>query len=42
MRGNNGQRIATHYGVSPGAIKRANNMTSNNVMLGQPLPIPPT
>lgn len=33
--------IAARYGVSASAIKRANNMTSNNVMLGQTLTIPP-
>ncbi|OON41787.1 N-acetylmuramoyl-L-alanine amidase [Izhakiella australiensis] len=32
--------IAAHYGVSPKAIMQANNMKSQNVMLGQTLKIP--
>ncbi|KYP97307.1 hypothetical protein BG74_04040 [Sodalis-like endosymbiont of Proechinophthirus fluctus] len=33
--------ITACYGVSAIAIKLANNITSNNVMLGQTLSIPP-
>ncbi|MFT4464517.1 MAG: N-acetylmuramoyl-L-alanine amidase AmiB [Sodalis sp. (in: enterobacteria)] len=40
-RGDTLTAIAARYGVSASAIKRANNMTSNNVMLGQTLTIPP-
>nr|WP_038469696.1 N-acetylmuramoyl-L-alanine amidase AmiB [Candidatus Sodalis pierantonius] len=40
-RGDTLTAIAARYGVSVSAIKRANNMTSNNVMLGQTLTIPP-
>lgn len=40
-RGDTLTAIAVRYGVSASAIKRANNMTSNNVMLGQTLTIPP-
>ncbi len=41
VRGDTLTAIAAHYGVSAGAIKRANHMTSNNVMLGKMLTIPP-
>ncbi|WP_406705490.1 N-acetylmuramoyl-L-alanine amidase AmiB [Sodalis sp.] len=40
-RGDTLTAIAARYGVSASAFKRANNMTSNNVMLRQTLTIPP-
>lgn len=40
VRGDSLTAIAVHYGVSPQAIIKANNMKSSNVMLGQTLKIP--
>lgn len=40
VRGDSLTGIAAHYGVSPKAIQQANNMKSQNVMLGQTLTIP--
>ncbi len=40
VRGDTLNTIAEHYGVSTGSIKRANNMRSNNVILGNTLTIP--
>ncbi|WP_158784224.1 N-acetylmuramoyl-L-alanine amidase AmiB [Pantoea sp. BAV 3049] len=40
VRGDSLTAIAAHYGVSPKAIQQANNMKSQNVMLGQTLTIP--
>nr|WP_231938066.1 N-acetylmuramoyl-L-alanine amidase [Candidatus Doolittlea endobia] len=40
VRGDTLTAIAIRYGVSTGAVKRANHMMSNNVMLGQMLTIP--
>jgi len=40
VRGDSLTAIAAHYGVSPQAIQQANNMKSQNVMLGQTLIIP--
>ncbi|WP_034939929.1 N-acetylmuramoyl-L-alanine amidase AmiB [Erwinia mallotivora] len=40
VRGDSLTAIAAHYGVSPKAIQQANNMKSQNVMLGQTLIIP--
>lgn len=41
VRGDTLIAIAARYGVSANAIKHANNMTSNNVILGKTLTIPP-
>ena len=40
VRGDSLTAIAAHYGVSPKAIQQANNMKTQNVMLGQTLTIP--
>jgi len=40
VRGDSLTAIAAHYGVSPKAIQQANNMKTQNVMLGQALTIP--
>ncbi|EOS95124.1 N-acetylmuramoyl-L-alanine amidase AmiB [Erwinia tracheiphila] len=40
VRGDSLTAIAAHYGVSSKAIQQANNMKSQNVMLGQTLVIP--
>ncbi len=40
VRGDSLTAIAVHYGVSPKAIMQANDMKSQNVMLGQTLTIP--
>ncbi|MBV4368052.1 N-acetylmuramoyl-L-alanine amidase AmiB [Erwinia phyllosphaerae] len=40
VRGDSLTGIAARYGVSPKAIQQANNMKSQNVMLGQTLTIP--
>lgn len=40
VRGDTLTAIAVHYGVSAKAIQQANNMKSQNVMLGQTLTIP--
>lgn len=40
VRGDSLTAIAVRYGVSPKAIMQANNMKSDNVMLGQNLKIP--
>lgn len=39
-RGENLSKIATRYGVTVAAIKRANNLTNDNIQVGQRLVIP--
>lgn len=40
VRGDSLTQIAAHYGVSPQAVRQANKLKSQNVMLGQTLIIP--